>query len=85
MVLKAVGLDLGQRLRPSSLVELTRVLQVDGGKLPRRGLGDLAEDQLGLPAAVNGHLTPKAKKSIGLAKSRRNKIRRRLVKKALLK
>ena len=85
MVLKAVGLDLGQRLRPSSLVELTRVLQVDGGKLPRRGLGDLAEDQLGLPAAVNGHLTPKAKKSIGLAKSRRSKIRRRLVKKALLK
>jgi hypothetical protein len=85
MVLKAVGLDLGQRLRPSSLVELSQILQVDGGKLPRRGLGDLAEDQLGMSAAVNGQLTPEAEKAIGLAKSRRNKIRRRLVKKALLK
>ena len=46
---------------------------------------DLAEDQLGMSAAVNGHLTPEAKKFIGLAKSHRNKIRRRLVKKALLK
>jgi len=83
--LKVVGLDLGQRLRSSPLIELSRILQVDGGRLARRGLGDLAEEQLGTSAVVNGHLTPEAEKSIGLAKSRRNKIRRRLVKKALLK
>jgi len=85
LALKVVGLDLGQRLRSSPLIELSRILQVDGGRLARRGLGDLAEEQLGTSAVVNGHLTPEAEKSIGLAKSRRNKIRRRLVKKALLK
>ncbi|MAX57631.1 MAG: hypothetical protein CL755_02115 [Chloroflexi bacterium] len=85
LALKVVGLDLGQRLRSSPLIELSRILQVDGGRLARRGLGDLAEEQLGTSAVVNGHLTPEAEKSIGLAKSRRNEIRRRLVKKALLK
>ena len=85
LALKVVGLDLGQRLRSSPLIELSRILQVDGGRLARRGLGDLAEEQLGTSAVVNGHLTPEAEISVGLAKSRRNEIRRRLVKKALLK
>ena len=85
LALKVVGLDLGQRLRPSPLIELSRILLVDGGRLARRGLGNLAEEQLGTSAVVNGHLTSGAEKSIGLAKSRRNKTRRRLVKKALLK
>ena len=85
LTLKVVGLDLGQRLRPSPLIELSRILLVDGGRLARRGLGNLAEEQLGTSAVVNGHLTPEAEKSIGLAKSRRNEIRRRLFKKALLK
>ena len=84
LALKVVGLDLGQRLRPSPLIELRWILLVDGGRLARRGLGNLAEEQLGASAVVNGHL-PEAEKSIGLAKSRRNEIRRRLVKKALLK
>jgi len=84
LALKDLGLDLGQRLRPSPLVELSRVLQVDGGRLARRGFGDLAEEQLGT-AAVNAHLTPEAEKFISLAKSRRNKIKRRLANKSLLK
>ena len=85
LALKVVDLDLGQRLRPSPLIELSRILLVDGGRLARQGLGNLAEEQLGTSAVLNGHLTPEAGKSIGLAKSRRNEIRRRLVKKALLK
>ena len=41
LALKAVGLNLGQRLRPSSVVGLSRELQVDGTRLTRQGLGDI--------------------------------------------
>ncbi len=84
MALKAVGLDLGQRLRPASVVGLSRELQVDGTRLTRQGLGDIVEEQLGAFPEVNGHLTPEGRKAKGQAKSRRNQIKDRLVKKGLL-
>ena len=83
MALKAVGLDLGQRLRPASVVGLSRELQVDGTRLTRQGLGDIVEEQLGAFPEVNGHLTPEGRKAKGQAKSRRNQIKDRLVKKGL--
>ena len=54
-VMRAVGLDLGNRLRSSPLSKHSRVLKVDGHLLPKRGLGDLAEDLLDeFPADVAG-------------------------------
>jgi len=83
LAMKAVGLNLGQRLRPSSVVGLSRELQVDGTRLTRQGLGDVVEQQLGAFPEVNGHLTPEGRKAKGQAKSRRNQIKDRLVKKGL--
>ena len=82
LALKAVGL-LGQRLRSSSLVELIRDLQVDGGRLPRYGLGDIFEKQFDAFPAVNGKVTPEAAKAKSQFKSGRNQIKDRLVKKSL--
>ena len=84
LAMRAVGLNLGQRLRPSSVVGLSRELQVDGTRLTRQGLGDIVEEQLGAFPEVNGHLTPEGRKAKGQAKSRRNQIKDRLVKKSLL-
>ena len=84
MALKAEGLDLGQRLRPASVVGISRELQVDGTRLTRQGLGDIVEEGLGAFPEVNGHLTPEGRKAKGQAKSRRNQIKDRLVKKSLL-
>ena len=83
LAMKAVGLNLGQRLRPSPLVELSQELRVDGTRLPRRGLGDIADEQLGTSPSVEGQLTPEGRKAKGQAKSRRNQIKDRLVKKSL--
>ena len=80
-----VGLNLGQRLRSSSLVVLSRELQVDGGRLPRYGLGDIFEKQFDAFPAVNGKVTPEAAKAKSQFKSGRNQIKDRLVKKGLLK
>ena len=83
LALKALGLDLGQRLRPSPLVGLSRELQVDGTRLPRYGLGDIFEKQFDAFPAVNGKVTPEATKAKGRFKSDRNQIKDRLVKKGL--
>jgi len=83
LALKVVGLDLGQRLRPSSLVGLSRELQVDGTRLPRYGLGDIVDEQLDAFPAENGQLTPEAAKAKSQFKSGRNQIKDRLVKKGL--
>ena len=83
LALKDLGLDLGQRLRPSSLVELSRELQVDGGRLPRYGLGDIFEKRFDAFPAVNGKVTPEAAKAKSQFKSGRNQIKDRLVKKGL--
>jgi hypothetical protein len=83
LALKAVGLNLGQRLRPSSVVGLSKELQVDGTRLTRQLLGDIVDQQLGSFPEVNGHLTPEGRKAKGQAKSRRNQIKDRLIKKGL--
>ena len=84
LALKDLGLDLGQRLRPSPLVGLSRELRVDGGRLPPKGLGDIVEEQLDAFPRAKGKRTPEAEKAIGRVKSQRSKIKRRLTKKALL-
>lgn len=83
LALKAVDLDLEQRLRPSPLVELSRELLVDGARLPRYGLGDIFEKQFDAFPAVNGKVTPEAAKAKSQFKSGRNQIKDRLVKKGL--
>ena len=83
LAMRAVGLNLGQRLRPSSVVGLSRELQVDGTRLTRQVLGDIVEHQLGAFPEINGHLTPQGRKAKGQAKSRRNQIKDRLVKNGL--
>lgn len=84
LALKSVGLDLGKRLRPSPLAQQTRGLRVDGQGLPKRGLGDIAESQLGAFPARSGRLTLEGATAIGLVKSRRGKVKSRLIRKGLL-
>jgi hypothetical protein len=78
------GLGLGSRLRPSLVAKQNADLKVDGEKLPRRGLGDLAEGLLGAFPADLGELTPEGRSLAATLKSRRAKVKSRLIRKGLL-
>ncbi len=82
--LKSAGFDLGERLRVSPTVSQTRALGVDGGRLARRGLGDLIEDQTGGIIGDPAHRMPQAQKLKMNFKSRRGKVQKRLRGKELL-
>jgi len=82
-VCRALGVDVGQRVRPAPLVQLTEALGLDGVRLPDRGLGDLVMDQLeGFPGE-SGKPTDEAKKMMSMVKSRRNQVLDRFRKKGL--
>ena len=82
-VCRALGVDVGQRVRPAPLVRLTEALGLDGVRLPDRGLGDLVMDQLeGFPGE-SGRPTDEAKKMMSMVKSRRNQVLDRFRKKGL--
>ena len=82
-VCKTLGVDVGQRVRPAPLVQLTEALGLDGVRLPDRGLGDLVMDQLeGFPGE-SGKPTDEAKKMMSMVKSRRNQVLDRFRKKGL--
>jgi hypothetical protein len=82
--IQSAGLNLGTRLRPSILAKRSESLKVDGQKLPRRGLGDLAERVLDSFPAELGELTPKGRSVTRALKARRDKVKRRFIKKGLL-
>lgn len=85
LVLKSQGVDLGMRLRPSPLADQTGDLMVDGRNLPRRGLGDLADAYLeGFPSSA-GTMTPEGTRAVRTAKSRRGKLKKRLMRKRLIR
>ena len=84
LAVKSAGLDLGVRLRPSVLAKQSQSLEVDGQKIPKRGLGDLAERLLGDFPAESGNLTSAGRRATTTLKSRRNKVKRRFARKGLI-
>ena len=83
LAVKSAGLDLGGRLRPSALAKQSQSLGVDGQKIPKRGLGDLAEKLLDDFPAESGNLTLAGRRTSTTLKSRRNKVKRRFARKGL--
>ena len=80
---QSAGLSFGARLRESPLVKQSVSLEVGTQKLPRRGLGDLAERFLEDFPAKLGQSTPEGRRVAAMFKSRRAKVRSRLTKKGL--
>ena len=82
-MIRALGLNVGQRLRPSPLTNLASRLLVDGNRLPRRGLGDLIlDDMAGFPNE-SSRPTKEAERLKSTAKSRRNQVLQRFREKGL--
>jgi hypothetical protein len=84
LIIKGVGLDLGDRLRPSVLVKQNPSLEVNGRKLPKRGLGDLAERLLDDFPAKSSEFTLVGRKATTTLKSRRSKVKKRFARKGLI-
>jgi len=84
LIIRGVGLDLGDRLRPSVLVKQNPSLGVDGRKLPKRGLGDLAERLLDDFPAESSEFTLAGRKATTTLKSRRSKVKKRFARKGLI-
>ena len=82
-VCRALGVDVGQRVRSAPLVQLSSTLGIEGTRLPDRGLGDLVLSQLrGFPRE-SGRSTDEANKMMSTVKSRRNQVLDRFRKKGL--
>lgn len=84
LIIRGLGLDLGDRLRPSVLVKQNPSLGVDGRKLPKRGLGDLAERLLDDFPAESSEFTLAGSKATTALKSRRGKVKKRFARKGLI-
>jgi hypothetical protein len=83
VIIRALGVNIGQRLRPSPLTKLASRLKVDGNKLPQRGLGDLILDDIqGFPNE-SCRPTEQAQVLSSKAKSRRNQVLQRFREKGM--
>ena len=78
------GPQLGQRIRISDLVPLAGKLRVDGGRLARRGMGDVVEDEFGMPELEEFERDPKREQLMNQSRSRRNQIKERLTRKGMI-
>jgi len=80
---RAMGVDLGKRIRTAPVTQLANRLKVNGRKLPPRGLGDLVMDDIeGFPRE-SSKPTDQARRLKATVKSRRNQILDRFRKKGL--
>ena len=78
------GLYLGQRLRGAPLVDRAQELRVSGGRLQKRGIGDLIDDNYKVGTVHQGDPSPKNKILRQKVKSQRNQVKRRFKRKGLL-